>query len=98
MRASWSASLKTRPDEAKVLWRIQRLIMQSIFSVATRRYEAGRESARVRRRDGALKMDWTKPLPRCRSMGIETWLAISEDGRCLGGQRDRAESAVSPDA
>jgi hypothetical protein len=31
-------------------------------------------------------------------MGIETWLAISEDGRCLGGQSDGAESAVSPDA
>ena len=37
-------------------------IMQSIFSSAARRYRAEIQ-VRAGRRDGELKMDWTKPLP-----------------------------------
>ena len=38
-------------------------IMQSIFSPAARRNTL-RESGNLDRRDGELKMDWTKPLAR----------------------------------
>src|SRR5271166_599073 len=37
-------------------------IMQSIFRSASRREALGKHS-KVGRRDGGLKMDWTKPLP-----------------------------------
>ena len=40
-----------------------RRIMQSIFSPAARRNTL-RESGNLDRRDGELKMDWTKPLAR----------------------------------
>jgi hypothetical protein len=45
--------------------------MQSIFSSAARRHNF-RGSRRADRRDGELKMDWTKPLHE--PMGIE-WSA-----------------------
>src|SRR5580704_14234322 len=38
-------------------------IMQSIFRSAARRDTLGKHS-KGGRRDGGLKMDWTKPLPR----------------------------------
>jgi hypothetical protein len=44
--------------------------MQSIFSPAARR-DALRVRASLDRRDGELKMDWTKPLHDARPMGIE---------------------------
>jgi hypothetical protein len=47
--------------------------MQSIFSPAARRYRI-REQGNLDRRDGELKMDWTKPLDDSRPMGFE-WLA-----------------------
>jgi hypothetical protein len=49
--------------------------MQSIFSPAARR-DTLRVRAKFDRRDGELKMDWTKPLHEARPMGIE-WLAES---------------------
>ena len=50
--------------------RFQRLhIMQSIFSAASRRETLGSHS-KGGRRDGALKIDWTKPPPRAWLMGI----------------------------
>jgi len=49
--------------------------MQSIFSPAARR-ETLRVQANLDRRDGELKMNWTKPRHEARSMGIE-WLAES---------------------
>jgi hypothetical protein len=36
--------------------------MQSIFRLASRREKLGKQS-KGSRRDGELKMDWTKPLP-----------------------------------
>jgi hypothetical protein len=42
--------------------------MQSIFSPAARR-ETPRVRADVDRRDGELKMDWTKPLDDARPYG-----------------------------
>jgi len=47
--------------------------MQSIFSPAARR-DPLQVRANSDRRDGELKMDWTKPLHRTRPMGVE-WLA-----------------------
>jgi len=44
-------------------------IMQSIFSAASRRETLGSHS-KGGRRDGALKIDWTKPPPRAWLMGI----------------------------
>jgi hypothetical protein len=49
--------------------------MQSIFSPAARR-ETLRVRANFDRRDGELKMDWTKPLHDARPLGVE-WLAES---------------------
>jgi hypothetical protein len=43
-------------------------IMQSIFSSAARRHNF-RGSRRADRRDGELKMDWTKPRPDCLAYG-----------------------------
>jgi hypothetical protein len=40
----------------------QLLIVQSIFRSASRREKLGKHS-KGSRRDGELKMDWTKPLP-----------------------------------
>jgi hypothetical protein len=44
--------------------------MESIFSVASRVEVVLRRSGR-QRRDGALKMGWTKPGPAPPAMGIE---------------------------
>jgi len=43
-------------------------IVQSIFSSAARRHNF-RGSRRADRRDGELKMDWTKPRPDCLAYG-----------------------------
>jgi hypothetical protein len=43
--------------------------MQSIFSSASRRYRLER-LARAGRRDGELKMDWTKPLHQRSNYGF----------------------------
>jgi hypothetical protein len=43
-------------------------IMQSIFSVAARR-DTLRDDATADRRDGGLKMDWTKPREECSAYG-----------------------------
>jgi hypothetical protein len=48
--------------------------MQSIFSVAARRFKLLWDSANAERRAGALKMDWTEPLHGARPMCIE-WSA-----------------------
>ena len=51
-------------------------IMQSIFSPAARR-DTRREGANLDRRDGELKMDWTKPphdvRPMCIDCRLELW-------------------------
>jgi len=44
--------------------------MQSIFRPASRRKTLG-EQSEGDRRDGGLKMGWTKPLPRAWPMGID---------------------------
>jgi hypothetical protein len=44
-------------------------IMQSIFSSASRRYRLER-LGRAGRRDGELKMDWTKPLHQRSNYGF----------------------------
>src|SRR6266481_8087342 len=46
------------------------IIMQSIFRPASRRETLGEESEGGRR-DGGLKMGWTKPLPSAWPMGID---------------------------
>jgi hypothetical protein len=43
-------------------------ILQSIFSSAARRHNVRRSRTAVRR-DGELKMDWTKPRPDCLGYG-----------------------------
>ena len=45
-------------------------MMQSIFSLAARRWNP-RVTGNGERRDGELKMDWTKPPPKRPGMGIE---------------------------
>jgi hypothetical protein len=45
-------------------------IMQSIFRPAARRETLG-EQSEGGRRDGGLKMGWTKPLPSAWPMGID---------------------------
>ena len=65
--------------------------MQSIFSSAARRHNFG-GSRKADRRDGELKMDWTKPLPTARPMGIE-WSAWLPRER-LGGMFRRLADAV----
>jgi hypothetical protein len=45
-------------------------LMQSIFRSASRRETLGKHS-KGGRRDGGLKMDWTKPLARAWPMCIE---------------------------
>jgi hypothetical protein len=50
-------------------------IVQSIFSPAARR-DTPRGTGNFDRRDGELKMDWTKPLDDGRPMGVE-WLTNS---------------------
>jgi hypothetical protein len=51
-------------------------IVQSIFSPAARR-DTLREEANLDRRDGELKMDWTKPphdfRPMCFDCRLELW-------------------------
>jgi hypothetical protein len=51
-------------------------IMQSIFSPAARR-DTLREEGNLHRRDGELKMDWTKPphdvRPMCFDCRLELW-------------------------
>ena len=44
--------------------------MQSIFRLAARRETLG-EQLEGGRRDGGLKMGWTKPLPSARPMSID---------------------------
>jgi hypothetical protein len=50
--------------------------MQSIFSPAARR-DTLREEGNLHRRDGELKMDWTKPphdvRPMCFDCRLELW-------------------------
>src|SRR6266566_1417645 len=50
-------------------------ILQSIFRSASRRETLGKHS-KGGRRDGGLKMDWTKPLPRAWPMWIECRLDL----------------------
>src|SRR5271165_1938109 len=50
-------------------------IMQSIFRSASRRETLGKH-LKGGRRDGGLKMDWTKPLPRAWPMCIECRLDL----------------------
>jgi hypothetical protein len=47
------------PTSPRIDYAVHR-IMQSIFSPAARR-DTRREEANLDRRDGELKMDWTKP-------------------------------------
>ena len=57
-------------------WNIQELgILQSIFRSASRRETLGKH-LKGGRRDGGLKMDWTKPLPRAWPMCIECRLDL----------------------
>jgi hypothetical protein len=50
---------------------LQEVILQSIFNSAPRRLSIGSQVnvERRERRDGELKMDWTKPLPDGRPYG-----------------------------
>jgi hypothetical protein len=50
-------------------------ILQSIFRSASRRETLGKHS-KGGRRDGGLKMDWTKPLPSAWRMCIECWVDL----------------------
>ena len=69
--------------------------MQSIFRPASRRETLGEESEGGRR-DGGLKMGWTKPLPSAWPMGIDCRPDLGrgsdvpgrdERVRCLVGSR-----------
>jgi len=55
-------------------------MMQSIFSLAARRYTP-RGAVNADRRDGELKMDWTKPLPDWSAMGIEEFAVLGSKTR-----------------
>ena len=67
--------------------------MQSIFRPASRRERLG-EHPKGDRRDGGLKMGWTKPFGRAWPMGIDSGLGLGqtfevarndERVRCLAG-------------
>ena len=62
-------------------------ILQSIFRSASRRETLGKHS-KGSRRDGELKMDWTKPPPRVRPMCIVCRLDLWQGSEGAGsGQR-----------
>ena len=50
---------------------MESILMESIFSAASRGEVVRRRSGR-QGRDGALKMGWTKPWPPTPAMGIES--------------------------
>jgi hypothetical protein len=56
--------------------------MQSIFSAPSRR-ETARKPFEGGRRDGALKIDWTKPPPRAWLMGIVCRLDLGQGPEAL---------------
>src|ERR1700737_1738273 len=59
-------------------------ILQSIFRSVSRRETLGKHS-KGGRRDGGLKMDWTKPLPRAWPMCIECRLDLGGGPKGVGG-------------
>jgi len=65
-------------------------IVQSIFRSASRRETLGKH-LKGGRRDGELKMDWTKPLPRAWPMCIECRLDLGWGPKGVGDGK-RAES------
>ena len=60
--------------------------MQSSFRPATRRKWLG-EQSEGDRRDGDLKLGWTKPLPSAWPMGIDCWPVLGRGARGVGSER-----------
>jgi len=60
--------------------------MQSIFRPASRRKTLG-EQSEGGRRDGGLKMGWTKPLPSAWPMGIDCWPVFGRGAPGVGSER-----------
>ena len=61
-------------------------IMQSSFRPATRRKWLG-EQSEGDRRDGDLKLGWTKPLPSAWPMGIDCWPVFGRGAPGVGSER-----------
>src|SRR6202023_3342339 len=60
--------------------------MQSSFRPATRRKWLG-EQSEGDRRDGDLKLGWTKPLPSTWPMGIDCWPVFGRGAPGVGSER-----------
>ena len=60
--------------------------MQSSFRPATRRKWLG-EQSEGDRRDGDLKLGWTKPLPGAWPMGIDCWPVFGRGAPGVGSER-----------
>ena len=60
--------------------------MQSSFRPATRRKWLG-EQSEGDRRDGDLKLGWTKPLPSAWPMGIDCWPVFGRGAPGVGSER-----------
>jgi hypothetical protein len=91
-----SASLATSPKVIGLPVAMERNaelgITQSIFRPASRRESLGME-IRGDRRDGGLKMGWTKPLPSAWPLGIHCRLDLGR-GCDVPGSNERAQCFV----